>query len=120
MSTYGYEYSFAVPELELAYTDQDTECGFMIRLNATMSTWQLIKDSQNSSLRFSIPLLKGELNIEGPIPGNYDLANVTILIEVTSGVPEVAILDPYNKLGTGGKRLLRHYMTNALFENKQC
>jgi hypothetical protein len=116
MSTDGCDYTFAVPDLELAYTDQDTECGYMIRLNATMSPWQIIKCNQNS-FRFSIPFSKGKLHIEGPIPANYDLANVTILIEVSSGVPLVTILDAGNKLGTMGMRLLRHYIIDALFEN---
>ena len=148
MSTYGYDYSFAVPvdkvnktlkddlqhiDLELTYTDQETECGYMMRLNATMCPWQIIKGSQNSYLRFSIPLSKGKLDIEGPIPRNYDLANVTILIEAIVGWPGtgsiqqaigcgdvsvVTILDPNNNLGTMGTRFLRNYIINALFENK--
>ena len=130
MSIYGYDHSFAIPvdkendlqhiDLMLAYTDQDTESGYMIRMNATMSPWQIIKGSQNSLLRFSIPLSKGQLDIEGPIPRNYDLANVTMQIEVDSSgnVSVVTILDPDNKLGTTGKGLLRYYFINALFENK--
>ncbi|MBI9050759.1 MAG: TULIP family P47-like protein [Anaerolineaceae bacterium] len=100
MRTYGYDYSFALSvdevnkilfanlssiDLELKYSGQDKQSGSTINMDAKCSPWQIIPGSQNTLLRFSVPISDGYLSIEGPISNSYDLTNVTVLIEVTLG-----------------------------------
>lgn len=100
MRTYGYDYAFAVSvdevnkiladnlknvDLELTYSGTDPQSGSTIKLDAKMAPWQIIKGGQNSLLRFSMPLSSGQLSIQGPLSNQYDLSQVTVLIEVTLG-----------------------------------
>ncbi len=100
MKTYGYDYCFAISteeinkilinnlsnlNMEFKYSGHDKQSGSTITLNAKVLPWQIIKGGQNLLLRFSMPFSEGHLSIKGPISNNYDLSNVTVLIEVSLG-----------------------------------
>jgi hypothetical protein len=100
MRTYGYDYSFALSidevntiltnnlkgtNIELKYTGVDAQSGSTISLDATVGPWQIIEGGQNQLLRFSMPFLSGSMTIDGPLSSNYNLADVTVLIEVSLG-----------------------------------
>ncbi|PRY27015.1 P-47 protein [Spirosoma oryzae] len=115
MRTYGYDYAFAVSvdevnkiltdnlknvDLQIVYNGSDPQSGSTIHLAATMAPWQIIKGGQNSLLRFAMPFLSGQLTIQGPLAGQYDLTRVSVLVEVTLGW--LGTSDTQETQGSGG------------------
>ena len=101
MQTYGFDYVFALTidkvnailaanlagvRMELDYATKDPDTGSDIVLNAVLSPWSIVPGGGNTLINMNIPISAGSLKLSGgAIKGDYDLAGVTVEVQISLG-----------------------------------
>ncbi|NDJ57515.1 TULIP family P47-like protein [Enterobacteriaceae bacterium 4M9] len=102
MDTYQYDYSYALTKdkvndimrnnlasvtMPIVYTDHDTVTGAITTLNVHLDVWNMADGGQNSLMKLNVPIKDGSLSISNlpGVNGEWDMAGVTLLMEITLG-----------------------------------
>ena len=102
MDTYQYDYVYALTQdkvndilsknlasvsMPVSYFGRDPMTGAITNLDVKLGVWSMADGGQNSLMRLNVPIKDGSLRISTPpgVNSQWDLAGVSLLLEVTLG-----------------------------------
>lgn len=101
MKTFGFDYVFALSttqvnailkknlsgvEMTVYFETLDADTGSTVTLDGSLSPWEIVRGGQNTLLNVNVPFSHGSLVLKGgAITGNYDLAGVTVVMQISLG-----------------------------------